>query len=576
MPDNRFEVENTMLVDFTCPVCRASLSVEDRVAGKKVDCPKCKELILIPLKPLSEKNSTGEDTILRNIIPYRNEMLAKHNKLVEAIEEIKLRNERIRELEAGSMRVQKELWSIEVEYEQRREQFDETETGAHGKGEKPKRKKTSRDVSKGTSKDNEELSAVRSQLDSARKEIETLSKKLNQADTLPKTPDQPKTELNQLAKQIESLTEDCKQLRASRTETDQINTALKAEIGGLVAGVNQREEMTNQAYQQLQQLMESVEAYEKIMLGSNDMGNWLKEQDASLVELGKLAGTFNDRFAKLGERVEALCSGHDATKQKGPSKAGKKTDAGKNPDKRVAELEAELKSALAKEARVRRKYSELEDLKKSLENKVSNDMDLTKRLANITNNFTKLEQAQLSLQERAEELGEENQKLKSQARQVIDSTTRIAELEGDCQVYMNTFKDQEQAYHQLQEKYRQQEQVLESERQLFQRLKAGGGGISDEDEALHKHLMELEKENAELQSEKSQAQNQVSKLSKISTGNAKAADELKSMRMRLSQLEIDSDDLSAENARLKNTVRTLTENLKAQWKKRDAKVQINR
>jgi chromosome segregation ATPase len=218
----------------------------------------------------------------------------------------------------------------------------------------------------------------------------------------------------------------------------------------------------------------------------------------------------------------------------------------------------------------------LEDLKKSLENKVSSDKDLTNRLANITNNFTKLEQAQLSLQKRAEELGEENQKMKSQARRVTDSTAHIAELEGDCHVYRETFKDQEQAYHQLQEKYRQREQVLEYERQLFQRLKAGGGGISDEDEALHKHLMELEKENAELQSEKSQAQNQVSNLSKISTGNAKAVDELKSMRMRLSQLEIDSDDLSAENARLKNTVRTLTENLKAQWKKRDAKVQINR
>jgi chromosome segregation ATPase len=526
--------------------------VEDRVAGKKVDCPKCKELILIPLKPPSEKNSTGEDTILRNIIPYRNEMLAKHTKLVEAIEEIKLRNERIRELEACSMRVQKELWSIEVEYEQRREQFDEAENDPHGKGKKTKRKKASSDASKGT------------------------SKRFNQTDARPKTPDPSATELNQLAKQIESLTEDCKQLRASRTETDQINTALKAEIGGLVAGVNQREEMTNQAYQQLQQLMESVEAYEKIMLGSNDMGNWLKKQDASLVELGKLAGAFNDRFAKLGEQVEELCSGRDAARQKGPSKAGKKTGGAKTPDKRIAELETELKSAIAKEARIRRKYSELEDLKKSLENKVSSDKDLTNRLANITNNFTKLEQAQLSLQKRAEELGEENQKMKSQARRVNDSTARIAELEGDCHVYRETFKDQEQAYHQLQEKYRQREQVLEYERQLFQRLKAGGGGISDEAEALHKHLMELEKENAELQSEKSQAQNQVSNLSKISTGNAKAVDELKSMRMRLSQLEIDSDDLSAENARLKNTVRTLTENLKAQWKKRDAKVQINR
>jgi hypothetical protein len=44
----------------------------------------------------------------------------------------------------------------------------------------------------------------------------------------------------------------------------------------------------------------------------------------------------------------------------------------------------------------------------------------------------------------------------------------------------------------------------------------------------------------------------------------------------LSKLEITSDELATENARLKNTVRTLTENLKAQWKKRDAKIQTNR
>ena len=565
-----------MLVDFTCPVCRASLSVEDRVSGKKVDCPKCKELILIPLKPSSEKNSTGEDTILRNIIPYRNEMLAKHNKLVEAIEEIKLRNERIRELEACSMRVQKELWSIEVEYEQRREQFEEKEDVTHNKGKKPKKKKGSSNASKSADKNEDELSTVRGQLESARKQIEDLSKKLNQSDTPTKTPDQSATKLNQLAKEIESLTKDCKKLRASRTESDQINTALKAEIGGLVAGISQREELANQACLQLQQLIEAVEAYKKITLGSNDIGSWLKEQDASLAELGKHASAFNDRFTELGEQVEKLCAGRDATKQKGPSKAGGGADTKKNPDKRIAKLEAELKSSIAKEAHIQRKFSELEDLKKSLENKVSSDKDLTNRLANITNSFTKLEQAQLSLQERAEELDKENHTLKAKVRQVNDSTVRIAELEGDCQVYMETFKDQEQAYHKLQEKFHQQEQVLENERQLFQRLKAEGGGISAEDEALQKRLIELEKENAELQSAVSKAQNQVSDLSEISTGNTKAADELKSMRMRFSQLEIDSDDLSAENARLKNTVRTLTENLKAQWKKRDAKVQINR
>lgn len=71
----------------------------------------------------------------------------------------------------------------------------------------------------------------------------------------------------------------------------------------------------------------------------------------------------------------------------------------------------------------------------------------------------------------------------------------------------------------------------------------------------------------------SKAQSQATQAS--DSQSSQQADEIKAMRMRISQLEIDSDDLSAENARLKNTVRTLTENLKAQWKKRDAKVHIN-
>ena len=118
-----------MMIEFQCPACKAPLAVQRTSAGGQVDCPRCRELILIPLPPAPE-NAQGkapresrEDTILRFVTPYRNELSNKRAQLNEAIEEIKNRNQRIRELENIGLRVQRDLWSVEAEYEERRDDF---------------------------------------------------------------------------------------------------------------------------------------------------------------------------------------------------------------------------------------------------------------------------------------------------------------------------------------------------------------------------------------------------------------------------------------------------------------------
>ncbi|MFT5124648.1 MAG: chromosome segregation ATPase [Kiritimatiellia bacterium] len=562
-----------MLVDFTCPVCRTSLSVEDRVAGKKVDCPKCKELILIPLKPTSEKDNSGEDTVLRNIIPYRNEMLAKHNKLVEAIEEIKLRNERIRELEASSMRVQKELWSIEVEFEQRRDQFDKSE-----QEKRELKKKLNREGPGSAPQNDSELASLRTQLGGTRKQIEELTGKLNHAGERPKALDEAEVKLDTLSAQLSSLTASCEELSASRAETDQINTALKAEIGGLVAGLNHREEMTNQAYQQLQQLMEAVETYENILLRTSDTTRLLKDQNDGLAELGTLATQFNGRFSELNTQVKQIATDRDVLQQKvatqeklEQAQSTNKAETASKLESLVADLETQLEAAVEKDAQLRRKYSELEDLNKSLENKVSSDAGVNERLAKMSASFKELQQVQLSQDKRASELNEENVKLKAKVHLANSASARIAELEEDRKVYHETFQDQEKAYHQMQGKYRQMEKVLNEERKATQSPGEGETTATGPDSALEQRLASLEQENADLKT----AQSTMGQRADQGRASAHTFDELKGLRMKLSQLEIDSEDLSAENARLKNTVRTLTENLKAQWKKRDAKVHIN-
>jgi chromosome segregation ATPase len=124
-----------MLIEFLCPVCRAQLSVESNLAGGQLDCPKCQELIIIPLSPpaldpsktarVSDllKHDSPDEAIIRAVKPYREELLAKRNQLLQAIEEIKLRNERIRELETNGLQVQKELWALEADFEDRKDDF---------------------------------------------------------------------------------------------------------------------------------------------------------------------------------------------------------------------------------------------------------------------------------------------------------------------------------------------------------------------------------------------------------------------------------------------------------------------
>jgi chromosome segregation ATPase len=69
------------------------------------------------------KQDNADEAIIRAVKPYREELLAKRNQLLQAIEEIKLRNERIRELETNGLQVQKELWSLEADFEDRKDDF---------------------------------------------------------------------------------------------------------------------------------------------------------------------------------------------------------------------------------------------------------------------------------------------------------------------------------------------------------------------------------------------------------------------------------------------------------------------
>jgi len=120
-----------MLIEFCCPACCTTLAVKDDVAGGQVNCPNCQKLILIPVSsPFGRVEGGGafdagrqheveavKRAISISVEPYRRELESKGNLLNEAVEMVKTRNRRIREIESLILKVQKDLWALEVEHE---------------------------------------------------------------------------------------------------------------------------------------------------------------------------------------------------------------------------------------------------------------------------------------------------------------------------------------------------------------------------------------------------------------------------------------------------------------------------
>jgi len=126
----------SMLIEFCCPVCQAPLAIQKQAVGGQVNCPKCQKIILLPAEsPLPRKQedlppySPGQERTVEeiakaihlNVDPYRRDLDNKSELLNDAVEMIKVRNERIREIESLILETQKELWEAEVHLDEQKE-----------------------------------------------------------------------------------------------------------------------------------------------------------------------------------------------------------------------------------------------------------------------------------------------------------------------------------------------------------------------------------------------------------------------------------------------------------------------
>ena len=277
-----------MMIEFQCPACKAPLAVQRSSAGGQVDCPRCREMILIPLPPAAE-NAQGkapresrEETIHRFVTPYRNELANKRAQLNEAIEEIKNRNQRIRELENIGLRVQRDLWSVEAEYEERRDDLrrmleERRNGGASGAGEQEER---------------------------LRKEIERLAAQLADIEKAGLKSDAAQTRADSLRGEFQALQSSYEALaqRNGRAESELLH--LREEVTGLAAGLAERRRMAVSAARTLAAFIEESESARTSVEGEIHALKALASGPAALESLQETAGKLSEHAVALAKQAE--------------------------------------------------------------------------------------------------------------------------------------------------------------------------------------------------------------------------------------------------------------------------------
>ena len=304
-----------MLIEFCCPVCCAPLAVKEEVAGGQVNCPKCQKLILIPGEspvkrtnghaPFEDVSSFSGPEVAKaisiSVDPYRRELETKAGLLNDAVEMVKTRNKRIREIESLILKTQKELWELEVEHDERNEDYIRAQT------ERKQLKLKLRDL--GTTDDKpaiaaaEKMESLKDKLQKADTRAETMKKKLEasleslaaanqrtsqlfeQIRSLPVTPDF-------MEKMHDQVTLAQEQIEEAHPELDQAvkhlqNARAKLEAAAEFIGTlkKERDELLAKVEQIEQQLQQKEESLAKAREQQAQVKEQDKEQDVLLVEI---------------------------------------------------------------------------------------------------------------------------------------------------------------------------------------------------------------------------------------------------------------------------------------------------
>lgn len=319
-----------MLIEFCCPMCKAPLAIKKQVVGGQVNCPSCQKLILLPAEsPLKRKekdippfqpnqNYKSEEVaeaIMISVGPYRRDLESKANLLNDAVEMVKIRNDRIRAVESLMLNTQKELWELEVDLDEQKSL--QNKNGDLSEEVAQKFKEEKRELAEEIELLLEKKSKLKARLTNMVEHSENLEASLKNAQTMLRgdgptrklidsiskslterlkksEPEQKDLDLagDYLKQAAEALVHLSKQLTAKENERKELEEKIKSSSEGMVQAVQEREQWQKKG-KELENLVNS--SGEEMELAVQERNQWRKKS----AELEK-------QNLQLAEKITAL------------------------------------------------------------------------------------------------------------------------------------------------------------------------------------------------------------------------------------------------------------------------------
>jgi len=639
-----------MLIEFCCPVCRSPLAVDDKVAGGQVNCPKCQKLILIPLRSLLERQGDqeplapgllhGSDKVLQAILtsvePYRLELEAKSKLLNDAVEMVKIRNQRIREVETLMLGIQRELWELEVDYDERNEAWKKAQSERRELRKKLKdheEEEAQPGPSAAETAERERREAESKLLEDYRKRVEELEEKNRRiqqhGEVLVAEADDLRGQLKK-TKDLLGPLEDSLSLRNEQLSEATAHLGVLGALSDFTAQLNQdyvrqerlvaqRNEVLDLARSLLIQAGDQLEKAEARHLAlTAKLADLARERDSwkQQAEDHRRANDERDRLLselhqRLGEQSSHIEKAQGSEEEK---------------QARITELQHSLhqaqKDLLVREERLfeaQKLHQELLDRNLGIEHQKTETLGLLhaegKRADALQRKVEGLQTSLAEAEKAADILRTDAEKDRADLRERWEASTRaetqaqerVTALSKELEAVRKALAAQpdplETAQHAKTADSEHLEVLLQATQEELTELRGEHRTLEDRfkalqnlqahDKMLTERLMKVELENrdlaksrAELESELAEAKRQAEKLSihaqaasmpaGTPEGNAGTDTSPAPLPSPVAAAGFDQDryelerqikELNNENKRLQNTVKTLSANLKAQWKR---------
>ncbi|WFB36413.1 hypothetical protein P3T73_01370 [Kiritimatiellota bacterium B12222] len=476
------------------------MPAESPLSRKKEDVPPFQQGVQYEASEVSA-------AICVSVEPYRRDLENKANLLNDAVEMVKTRNERIRDIETLMLSTQKELWELEVEIEAKNQTLNEDQQAIKAlqdakPEENPAHKEELEELTAKKDKLKAKLSNMvqhsenlEANLMNARKMLQaegpislmiaelksTLSLQLDKIEAQNKDFEQATTYLTHASEQLQKLKQ---KYQSSESQRQELATLVKSTGSDIQLAVDEKNQWRNKCTELEKQMVADQETLEKLRISASEAEKLQQEWNEDREQSKRLQTELEENLELLRSRIEQERNQNQQTLTE------KEETLKASTDKKIATLEEKLQSALTDLANVEAQLSEtLLNQKQKAEKEESLSSSAEKKIAALE---ASLEAAQSESSQSKAQLAEALQaqqalqeKAKNEEAVIATAQKKMATLENKLRIATTELSEtEEQLADSLHTQQKLAEQNLKSEQQR-RKLKA-------ELEALQEQLDNIE------------------------------------------------------------------------------------